>query len=63
MRTKSNKSKANSTKLIDIPSLITVWLQVRGPLEHQSNQRIVERAAWITAPDTSQFREIPEAYQ
>lgn len=29
MRTKSNKSKAKSTKLINILPLITVWLQVQ----------------------------------
>jgi hypothetical protein len=28
-RSKANKAAANSTKLIDFPPLITVWLQVR----------------------------------
>jgi hypothetical protein len=28
-RSKSNKNAAKSTNLLDIPSLITVWLQVR----------------------------------
>src|SRR2546430_6507806 len=31
MRSKANETTAKSTKLIDIPPLITVWLQARVP--------------------------------
>ena len=47
MRTKSNKSKAKSTKLINILPLITVWSQVRAlPIPSQYVLLV------ISAPET-----------
>ena len=54
-RTKTNKIQGKSTNLIDILSLITVWLQVRllpGPPTKSVGYQQLFRRSGITAPET-----------
>jgi hypothetical protein len=58
-RSNSNENNANSTKRVDIPPLITVWLQVRalpGPPMKSVTYEVLFRRSGITAPDTCAFR-------
>lgn len=56
MQTKSSKSKANSTKLIDIPPLITVWLQA-GVLPGQLRRQRLLKFALDYRITSAHFRE------
>jgi hypothetical protein len=48
----SNENAAKSTKLTIIPSLITVWLQLRVLPGPPKTSGVYQFLAWVTAPET-----------
>jgi hypothetical protein len=58
MRSKADKNIAKSTNLLDIPSLITVWLQVRvlpGPPANQWLSCVSFHGLSVTVPEMHRF--------